>query len=90
MHALETKPALHSDLAADYEAFVVLSSCRPVSGMGISPIPLTDILAYMNMFSIHKYSQRHEFLRRIKILDNTWLSFQSKKTEIKSNGRTSD
>jgi hypothetical protein len=72
--AIENKPVLYEDLTPDYRAFVILSSSRRI-GMTPESIAISDITAYCEMFGIKNYKQRQQFLKRIKILDNTYLKF---------------
>jgi len=72
--ALEKKPALYPDLVPDYKAFIILSASRRI-GMVEGPIPISDIKAYCEMFDITDYDQKRQFLKRIKILDRTYLEF---------------
>lgn len=48
---LENKPELTGPMIEYYKAFRTLSTRRPPSGMGgISPIPLSDMKVYIEMF----------------------------------------
>ena len=77
---LENKPELYSDLKLDFDAFNILSTSRPV-GFSYGAIPISEILAYCNMFGIDDYEERKEFIKRIKILDRAYLNFHNKKSK---------
>jgi hypothetical protein len=77
--ALQTKPELYLDLGHDYEAFSILNSSRPNSGMGLSPIPLSEIYSYMRIFEITEMSHRTVFLNRMQILDRTYIKWHHNK-----------
>lgn len=72
--ALDDRPSLYPDLRLDYEAFIVLSSSRPV-GMAVMAIPISEIKSYMDMFGISSLSERKLFLRRIKIMDGIYMDY---------------
>ena len=76
--ALEKRPVLYDDLAADYSAFWALSASRP-SGFGASPIPLTEILAYMEMFEIDDPMCRKLFLERMRVMDRAFMDWAKKR-----------
>ena len=59
-------------LAGYWEAFHVLSPSRQV-GMTVGAIPLTEVLAYMQMFMIQDEDERRELLRYVQILDRVFL-----------------
>ena len=74
--ALDTRPSLYPDLLLDWRAFHEISSSRP-SGFGLSYIPLSQILAYMLIHGIVDYEERKELIKRIHILDNTFMAYHA-------------
>lgn len=51
---------------------------------GAGPIPLTEILAYMQMFEISDVDERTWLLRVVGKMDSVYLAHNAKKNELKS------
>lgn len=79
---LEKKPDLYPDLQLDYHAFSMLSASRRI-GMDVSPIPISEILAYAQYFHISDYTQRQVLLQRVRFLDRVFLDEHSRVRESK-------
>lgn len=77
---LDYEPELSFWLHRYIGAFSILSSSRPSSGFGISPIPLSEIKAYCELYKVDDVL---EFVRYIKHMDNTYVKFQSEKSKEK-------
>lgn len=78
--ALDTKPELYEDLRQDFKAFGELHQSRRYTGFGPSPLCVTDILAYMEMFDICDYEARKIFLKRIQVMDQAYLQYSIEQT----------
>ncbi len=77
------KPELYSDLQEAFSMFLVLSEqSRPV-GFGISRIPISEIMAYMDGLYIDDIEYRKLLIERIIILDDEFVAFQKKKMDKK-------
>ena len=70
--ALESKPDLYDDLRPLWQAFWQLSRCRP-SGWGPSAIPVSEIVAYLDLRHITDPDTRVEWADLIAVMDNEWL-----------------
>lgn len=77
---IDSEPELSFWLHNYISAFSILSSSRPSSGFGISPIPLSEIKSYCDLYSIDDLD---EFVKYIKSMDNVFLKFHSEKNKDK-------
>lgn len=71
-------------------AFHELETCRRSTGMGLSPIPFTDIINYVNIFNVEDVET---FIHVIRVMDDTLIRLESKKADKpkeKVSGKTSD
>lgn len=78
--ALENRVEVSPILSFYYGAFITLSSSRTV-GMTANPIPLSEILAYCDLYEIEGES-RHDFAYLIQAMDREymkWIEDQAKK-----------
>lgn len=76
--ALERKPDLRPSLVGFYTAFNMLNLSRDGMGGGI---PITEIIAYLDVYNIWNRDERIEFVEIIKAMDRAFLEHQ--KEEIK-------
>ena len=58
----------------------MLSPSRQI-GMTVGAIPLTEVLAYMQMFVIEQEDERRELLRYVQVLDRVFLDHVKKEEE---------
>lgn len=72
MRTLENRTELFSDLTEFVDAFVELNKSRP-SGFDVSPIPIVEINAWLDLQGICDSISRREYYRMIKILDEAWM-----------------
>jgi hypothetical protein len=75
--ALENAPPYYDWMRPYMEGFFMLSGCRTY-GMGANPISMSDILAYIQIYTPYN---PHQFIRYIKRMDNAYLTTVSKKQE---------
>ena len=66
------RPVLIPWLEPYWEAFLVLSQTRPV-GMGVGAIPLSEIVAYLDLHQVEDPEERRDTLRYVQILDRAFL-----------------
>lgn len=71
-----------SDIAPDVEPFMFyidayreLSTSRPSSFSGVSPIPFSAIVEYAKIYEVEDF---FEFLYLIRVMDNALIDMQSK------------
>lgn len=60
-------------------AFQLLSSRRPISSEGISPIGVDDVLAYCELFLVDDLDSRTELLECIDAMDNSYVKVMAPK-----------
>lgn len=79
---------MFSDLTGFVDAFVELNKSRP-SGFDVSPIPIVEINAWLDLQGIRDSVSRREYYRMIKILDEAWMTRmrESVKKKTKSLGK---
>lgn len=78
VEALENRPELLPELRYVWNGFILLSDSRS-SGMGLSYIPLSEILAWFQIYDIDDMAEREEVLEMIKALDRIYVEYQNSK-----------
>ncbi len=76
----DSEPELPFWLHRYIGAFSILSSSRPSSGFGVSPIPLSEIKNYCDICDI---DDTQDFMKYIKSMDNVFLKFHNEKSKEK-------
>lgn len=86
--ALRNKPRLKPWLGDYYKAFNLLSTSRQL-GMGAAgAIPMSEMMAYFEVFEVHDLDERETTITMIKALDSVYLKHVNKKSEeIKPKGK---
>lgn len=74
--ALEEEPVVWAHLDLIYEAFWVMNLERPV-GFGLGFIPLTSILAYLDLLGILGQADRLYWFKMFRALDVEYLSIHA-------------
>ena len=80
--ALDDRPSLYVDLGPIWQAFNELHSARP-SGFGPMAIPVSEILAWMDLQGIYDRETRLEYYSLIRVMDIYWLKWAAKENESK-------
>jgi len=81
--ALKNRPKLTQWVTEYWEAFHYLGSSRIIHQAGIGPIPLSEIVAYMDTIYLRNVDERLLLVRMIQSLDNVYVKHvndKSKKT----------
>lgn len=78
--ALRSKPTLTIWQEQFWDAFQVLSDSRSFTQIGISSIPISEILAYLNLMQIVDAELRCLYLTFIRNLDVVFCNHINKKT----------
>lgn len=82
--ALSRRPELEGPLRWWLDVFYQLSAGRQITMGGAGPIPLTEILAFTQLYGIDTVDDRAFFLARVSFLDGVYLAHTQKKTAAKS------
>jgi hypothetical protein len=75
------RPVLFDDLRDTIEMFFDLTGSRPINFGGPGAIPVSEIHAYFEMFGITDHLEKQLFLRRIRLLDETFLRYHQDKRQ---------
>lgn len=68
-------PEIDTDWSDVWQAWEALNSTRPV-GFGPAPIPIPDIVAYLDLLNITSLDDRLMHFKFIRSLDAHWVSYQ--------------
>ena len=71
--ALQNRPTLTRWVTEYWEAFQILGSSRTAHQGGIGPIPLSEIVAYMDVVYLRDIDERLTFVTMIQSLDNVYV-----------------
>jgi hypothetical protein len=72
--ALRNRPTLNRWVTEYWEAFQVISGSRATHQGGVGPIPLTELVAYMDATYLRDVEERLKFIRMIQSLDMVYVS----------------
>lgn len=76
--ALKDKPELRRDLTLAWAAFAQLNGSRQY-GFGPQPIPVSEIVAWLELNDITDSDQRNDIAIMVRILDSEWFEIQEDK-----------
>lgn len=79
--SLHNRPRLNKWVSEYWEAFQTLIQSRAVHQGGIGPIPLSEIVAYINCVYIRDVDDRLTFIKMIQSLDNVYVKHINKKAQ---------
>lgn len=81
--ALARRPKLKEEDAFYYRSFLELSRSRG-SGEAFGPIPMSEYLAYFELWGINSLKERDSFMRRVLPLDQEFVDLinEKRKKEI--------
>lgn len=82
--ALQNRPRITQWTIGYWEAFQVLSSSRLVHQGGIGPIPLSEMVAYMNATNLVDVDERLTMIRMIQALDKVYVKHINSKVKRES------
>ncbi len=71
--SLENRPFLTQWVSEYWAGFQVLGGSRIVHQGGIGPIPLTEIVAYIDVIYLSDVDERLKFIRMIQSLDSVYV-----------------
>jgi hypothetical protein len=76
-------PKLFPHLEHFKEAFDLLSMSRAFTFGGQGPIPLSEMITYMNWRGIQGIDEQVRFIRYMKAMDNEYMTITNHKEETK-------
>ena len=79
--ALKNRPRLNQWVTDYWEAFQILGGSRIVHQGGVGPIPLTEIVAYMDATYLRNVDERLKLIRMIQSLDNVYVQHINEKSK---------
>ena len=72
-------PEIMAHLMPVMDAFMFLSSSRQLGGMGgVGPIPLGEILTYLQWYEVKGHDKQRKWIRMLRALDNAYLKIANK------------
>ena len=77
---MKNRPRLKPADVPYYEAFSALNSARPVGASGNEPIPVSEVLAYLQLVGIASPDERSKYLRLIQKMDATYKAYVAERT----------
>lgn len=80
--ALLNRPHLEAQLRWYLEAFYTLSRGRQITMGGAGPIPLSEMLAFTQLYKLATIEERARFIDVMCLLDGVYLDHQAKKQEL--------
>ena len=81
IESLKNRPKLNQWVTDYWEAFQVLSGSRIVHQGGIGPIPLTEIVAYMDAVYLRNVDERLKLIKMIQSLDSVYTTHVNAKSK---------
>ena len=82
--ALQNRPKLSRWVAGYWDGFQCLSGSRAVTQAGIGPIPISEIVAYMEAIYLRDVDERLKFIKMIQALDTIYVNHINEKAKQKS------
>ncbi len=81
---MRDRPVLDFRQSYYYNAYQSIARSRNAGMAGPLPIPVSEILAYCNLFQIVKLDERERIFRYINCLDNAYLDHAAEKSKANS------
>ncbi len=76
---LHSRPQLRADCKKYREAYRILTNAREFNQVGLQPIQVSEVLAYVEMAEIQKGYPALKLTRLVQAMDATHLEWWSKK-----------
>lgn len=80
---IQDAPELELGLELYFGAFFDLSTCRPNSGMGLSPIPWSAIEEYACVYEFDP-EQREDLLYLVRAMDQAYIKHYAARSKVKT------
>jgi len=81
VRALEDRTQLHEDLALAWECFLDLNRCRQLGYVTPQPIPLSEVVAWLDLHAVDGDEQRVCFSRLVACADAEAMAHFTRETE---------
>ena len=85
--ALRDRPRVTPWISEYWDAFQILGSSRIVHQGGIGPIPLSEMVAYMDAVYLVDVDERLKFIRMMQSLDRVYVTHINSKAKQQSEQR---
>lgn len=85
--ALKNRPRLTMWTTEYWEGYQVLTSSRMVHQGGIGPIPLSEMVAYMDAIDLTDVDDRLRFIRMMQALDKVYVKHINERAKRESEKR---
>jgi hypothetical protein len=85
VRVLENRSELYEDLVLAWQCFLTLNRTRQIGYASPQPIPLSEIVAWMNLHQVDGVEQRVSFARLVAVADAEAMAYFAKETEKRSN-----
>lgn len=77
---MQNRPRLKPEDVPYYEAFSALNASRQAGASGNESIPISEVLAYLQLVGIASPGARSKYLRLIQQMDATYKAFVAEKS----------
>lgn len=77
---MQNRPVLQKQDVPYYEAFSALNAARHHGASGNEAIPVSEVLAYLQLVGIASADARSKYLRLIQQMDATYKAFVAEKS----------
>ena len=84
VQALQNRPTLNQWVTQYWEAFQILSGSRAVYQGSVGPIPVSEIVAYLEVAYITNVDERLRYITMIQGLDHVYVSFVNERAKQQS------
>ena len=85
VQALENRPTLNQWVSEYWIAFQLLGGSRTAHQGGVGPIPLSEIVSYMDCMYIRNVDDRLTFIKMIQSLDSVYVVHVNEQAAIRAN-----
>jgi hypothetical protein len=79
--ALENMPRMIPYLSEFMEAFDLLSASRSITFGGVGPIPLSEVLHYLQWSGVEGFEEQKRWIRLLQALDGEYIRLANKRSK---------
>lgn len=77
------KPRLHEWLSWYYDAFWMINSGRRIHQGSVGMVPLTEMVAYLELYAVEEIEARQLFVKTMRALDSVYVKQVNAKIQQK-------